>query len=260
MEELVAMIQGGRHDLIEELWMQLRDLVALYAQRYYKKLIKFDGTAFGCVDVDDLIQSGYLAVVAAVADYDSTKGASFTTYLYFHIKKEFRSAIGRSGRQLRDPLNHAMSLDVPLNEDDPDSMTRLDFVPDLRDDIADADEKIFQEQLHDALEKALNTLPSNQAQAIRSEYLEGCTLQETADKIGCSTIESVRCLCQAGMQRIRNSSEGKKLEQFLDRNINYYNGTGLSTFVRTNTSQVERMVMQRERYRKKYEMIFRSTE
>ena len=239
MEELVAMIQGGRHDLMEDLWLQLRGLVVWYARRYYTRITKFDGTTKGSVDIDDLTQSGYLALADAVADYDSTKGA-FTTYLHFHIKKEF--------------LNDALSLDVPVNEDDPDGLTKLDFVPDQRDDISDADDRIFLEELHNAIERALDTLPQKQAVAIRSEFWDGRTLKETAEKMGYSTIESVRQLRQAGLQRIRNSSDGKKLEQFLDDRIDYYKGSGLSGNAQ-NRRHVECLVIRREYLRLRYERI-----
>lgn len=254
MEELVAMIQGGRHDLMEDLWLQLRGLVVWYARRYYTRITKFDGTTKGSVDIDDLTQSGYLALADAVADYDATKGASFTTYLHFHIKKEFRKAVGRSDKQLRDPLNDALSLDVPVNEDDPDGLTKLEFVPDQRDDISDADDRIFLEELHNAIERALDTLPQKQAVAIRSEFWDGRTLKETAEKMGYSTIERVRQLRQAGLQRIRNSSDGKKLEQFLDDRIDYYKGGGLSSCAQ-DRRHVECLVIRREYLRLRYERI-----
>ena len=256
MEELVAMIQGGRDDLMEDLWVQLRGLVVWYARRYYTRITKFDGTTKGSVDIDDLTQSGYLALAAAVADYDASKGA-FTTYLHFHIKKEFRNAVGRSDKQLRDPLNDALSLDVPVNEDDPDSLTKLDFVPDQRDDIADADDRIFLEELHNALERALDTLPMKQAQAIRSEFWDGCTLKKTAEKMGYSTTERVRQLRQAGLQRIRNSSASKSLEQFLDDRIDYYKGSGLSGNAQ-GRRHVECLVIRREYLRLRYERIYNS--
>lgn len=237
---------------MEELWLQLRNLVAWYARRYYKRIIMFDGTVPGSIEVDDLIQTGYFAITNAIADYDQTKGA-FTTYLHYHIKKEFRRAVGRSDRQLNDPLNNYVSLDAPIDEDDPNSLTKLDYVPDQRNDIADADERIFLEELHTALEHALNTLPVKEATVIRSEFYDGCKQRETAEKLNIST-SRVEQMKNDGLRHIRNSAAGRQLEKFLDDETSFYKGVGLGAFKRTRTSGIERMVLNRERKRKELEM------
>ena len=263
-DELVRQIQQGKTELYSELWEQKRGLIIWFAKQYYSSF-SFSGIALGVEFetekgkrkyLEDFEQAGFLGLAKAVQYYDSERNGSFNELLRLCLLGEFQSiSIGRSIKQRKDPLLRCLSLDIPINEDDPEGATRSDFVPDYRDEIADADERVYQEQLHDALERVLNTLPEKQAQAIRLEYWDGCTLKETAERMGCSTVERARQLRDAGFQRIRTSSASKQLEQFLDENINYYQGTSFSTYRQTNVRQVERMVFQREHLRKKYQWI-----
>ena len=127
--------------------------------------------------------------------------------------------------------------------------------PDKRDYFAVVDEKIFQEQLHDALDRALEMLPEEQSNAIRSEYYDDCTLQETAEKMNCS-ISYVQQLRNNGLHRIRYSSSRRELEKFLDDHTDFYKYTGLTSFNHSQTSQVEKLVLKRDLLRKKYSELF----
>ena len=249
MEELVKRIQQGHTELYSELWEQVKDLIAWFAVRYINAFLN-GGKRLG-IEVDDLIQAGFFAVHDAVENYDPACGAKFTTYLSYHIKKQFRIAIGRTDKQINDVLNYALSLDAPVCKDDPDRKSSLDRVPDPYDGIAAVEDRIYLAHLHSALEAALATLPEQQAEAIRSVYWDGCTLKETADKMNCS-LSYVRTLRESGLHRIRYSSAKKQLEQFLDDQTDFYKNTGLSSYNQTQTSQVERLVMRREYLRKHY--------
>lgn len=248
MEELILMIQQGHNELYTELWLRVYGLIAMWANEYYRSFLKGRKIPGG-ISNEDLIQSGFFALVDAVEGYDPSKGA-FNTYLCFHVRKEFRKTIGRTDKQLNDPLNSAFSLDVPKFDSDPEGPSMFDYVPDTRDRISETDEQVYQEQLHDALECALNALPEREATAIRSEFWDGCSLKETAERIGCLSIDRARQIRNNGLQHIRNSSMGKKLEQFLDEETSFYNGMGLATFKRTKMSGVERVVFIRDRKRK----------
>lgn len=64
-EELVALIQSGERDKLPELWEQVERFVALQAN---KRHLLFNG--LGGVEVEDLYQSGYIALVCAADTYD----------------------------------------------------------------------------------------------------------------------------------------------------------------------------------------------
>lgn len=237
-EELATAIQKGRTDLLPRLWQQVVGYVRKRAAETAAKL----SPGYG-VTVEDLTQSGYLALVAAVEKYEPERGV-FLPWLDLHLRSGFAAAGGyRTTR--RDPLNEARSLDGPLSSADGESETTfVDTLPDERDDYADADERIYNEQLHTALDRALDTLPDTQADVLRERYWSGAGLRTIAENHGIS-IEAVRQRERAGLSRLRTSSTRRSLEAFLDENTNFYTGTGAATFVRSG-SAVENSVLRRE--------------
>ena len=117
-EELVAAIQAGE-DRMGELWIQVEGLVKWTAKH---RIAILEGR--GGVEFEDLYQSGYPALVAAVYSYKPDKGA-FSTWFMFYLRTAFAEATGhRTAKQKLDPLNAALSLDTPLG-DDADSNTYL---------------------------------------------------------------------------------------------------------------------------------------
>lgn len=111
-EELVADIQAGAVERMGELWEQVDGLVKWKAKQVMTALNGRCG-----VDFDDLHQSGYPALVAAVDSYNPEIRA-FSTWFMYHLKRAFSEATGyrtKSGRN--EPLNHSISLDTPLNSE-----------------------------------------------------------------------------------------------------------------------------------------------
>ena len=112
-EELVALIQGGDRDKLEQLWGQVERFVAAQAN---KRLVLSGG--LGGVEFGDLYNAGYIAVVAAADTYDPAAGRAFIGWLALALKTAFSQAAGiRSRRQARDPIHQAHSLDAPVGED-----------------------------------------------------------------------------------------------------------------------------------------------
>lgn len=243
-DELALQIQQGRKDLIIDLWEEVKRYIFMHANRFYN-IISAGRTPPGGVTVEDLKQCGFLAMIEAAAAYDSTRGA-FTTFLTYYLKKHFNQAIGRTEKQRREPLNNCTSLDVPIDEDGENTL--LDFIPDSRDEFAVVEEKIYQEQLHNALETALNTLPKAEADTIRAEFFDGKKQSEIAAKMGVSQ-ERARQLRNGGLRHIRTSSARVKLERFIDSETNFYKYVSVYQFNRTSTSAVEYLTFIRERQR-----------
>ena len=126
-EELVAEIQAGSVDLTGQLWEQVEGLVKWKAKRIMTVL---EGCPGRGVEFEDLYQSGYLAMVAAVDTYDPASGASFSTWLMYHLKTVFAEATGyRTQKGRQEPLNNYTSLDTPLS-DDADSDDLMDVIAD----------------------------------------------------------------------------------------------------------------------------------
>ncbi len=122
------------------------------------------------------MQEGFIAMLQAVDGYDSAKGTKFSTVLDFYLKGAFAEATGRrTQEQKRDPLQTAVSLDMPLTDSEGDPFTLEDTLPDPTAEaalaaVADHD---FEDRRRAAIEAAIATLPENQQVAIRGRYYRG---------------------------------------------------------------------------------------
>ena len=181
-EELVAVIQAGAPERMGELWEQVDGLVKWKAKQVMAALCGRCG-----VDFDDLYQSGYPALVAAVESYEPERGA-FSTWFMYHLKTAFAEATGyrtKSGRN--EPLNNSISLDTPLNDDsDSDTMMEVVADPNGQRPTQSVEEAIFHQQLHEALEASLSAIPEQSAEILRLRYYRGLTLAAVGEIRGTS--------------------------------------------------------------------------
>lgn len=113
-EELVSEIKAGRAGY-GELWEQVQRFVRQQAAGY---ISQNPGLCTGAgVEMEDLLQAGFLALHDAVKGFDPAAGMAFVGYLAFHLKRYFREACGiRTSK--RDPLLQAARLDKPVSEED----------------------------------------------------------------------------------------------------------------------------------------------
>ena len=239
-EELVAAIQGGE-DRMAELWEQVADLVKWKANRVISAL---EGR--GGVDFEDLYQSGYPAMVAAVGSYKPECGA-FSTWFVYHLKTAFAEATGyRSAKQQRDPIHRATSLDIPLT-DEAGSGTLMDLVPDPCGlaTLEAAEHRLYLRQLHEAMEAALAQLPEKYWDTLRQRYYEGRTLAEMAQVQGLSA-GGIHEMERKALRLLRHPATACHLRPFYD--FDFYCGTGLGAFRHTGMSIQERyLIIEEER-------------
>lgn len=243
VNELVSLIQQGDTSRMEELWLAVEKFVRFYAAKY---VVLWN---LRVEDLDDLYQSGYFALLKSVELWEPDKG-SFLTYLACSLRTAFADAAkGRSCRRRNDPLNYAASLDAPLDSDDPDGSTLADIVQDPRDQIAEAEDRIYNEELHAALETALSGLPERQRAVLRALYFQNLTFKQSAAVMGVST-GVIGQLQRDGLIRIRQSAAKRKLERFLDNETNFYQHVSVDKFNQTHESAVEKIVLRRDRLSK----------
>ena len=238
-EDIVIMIQAGDTGLYADLWQNIERLVRWKAQRVISAIANRGGAEF-----DDLYQSGYLAMVAAVDTYDPDSG-SFAGWLMLHLKKAFAETTGtRSQKQARDPLHSALSLDYPLT-DDSNADELQEIIPDPVAELPmqGVDERIYQQQLRNALETALDRLPDKQRDTLRKKYLEGIPVEQIAIDSG-STRQSVWQSEKSGLRQLRHPANAKLLRPFYD--FDYYGAVGLSAFKHSGMSIQERYLIEKE--------------
>lgn len=237
-EELVAVIQGGATERMGELWEQVSGLVKWKANHV---MTAMEGCPGRGVEFDDLYQSGYPAMVAAVESYDPAAGA-FSTWLVYHLKNAFAEATGyRTKKGRLDPLNSAVSMDKPLT-DEADSSLFGDFIPDQRAaaTLEAVEDREYQKQLHDALEIALGAVPENYGEVLRLRYYQDMTLEECGGVLGVGA-ERVRQMENKGLRFLRQPKNAACLRPFFD--FNFFCYTGMSAFLNSGMSVQERYLV-----------------
>lgn len=187
-EELVVLIQGGERDKLMELWAQVRRMVL-------KEAVRWAAYRSNGIDLEDLEQAGFIALMRAVDSFNPTAGARFSTWYYPIVKDEFQRATGRrTEKQRRDPLDAAVSLDAPITEDS-DNISLGDTIPDpgAESAIADVDHREDLRHLHAALEAAIATLPFDLQAAIRGRYYRGETVDANAHNKAMRMLRAPKC-------------------------------------------------------------------
>lgn len=236
MEQLVERAKGGDNAAMGELWEAAERLVRWYANRVY--LPPGCGSTF-----DDLVQSGYLALVDAVSGFDPSHGTTFTGYLAYHLRSAFAQCAGYRTKK-QDPLQSAVSLDAPIPG--AEDLRLCDTIPDAIDPYEDVERTVWVEQLHAALEEAISGLDQRERETLHARFYEGLTLKETAEQDGC-TPETARQREAKALRRMRQPERIRGLLEFIEERTPYYAHVGVSAFTRTRTSVTEAAVLKRER-------------
>lgn len=251
IEGLVSKIQEGHSDFLPALWDTIREFVAWAAKRHWSAC-RLHELNSGC-EIEDYIQEGYLALLEAVESYDPARGASFPTFLLYHLRRAFSRADGiRTSK--RDGLLHADSLDRPIDESDMDSGTLLDKIAASADPLEEAENRIYTEELHKALLKALGTLTQEQREIIQRRYFEGATLKTIASERG-ETFERVQRKAKEGIRKLQQDRKRNGLEQFVEEQTPYYRKVSVTRFNATGTSSVEEIFLYREQLRSRYKIV-----
>ena len=204
-EELALQIRAGERGRITELWARVRRFALWRARRW---------AAFGRgVTVDDLEQEAFIALLDALERWREADGPLLSVYA-LRLKAAFTAATGRRTQRDRlDPLDRALSLDAPLN-DDPDADTLEAVVEDPAGAAAmEAEAHSDHQQLHGILDHALGALPAEQREVVRRRYYRGQTVAEIATATGVPEKE-VRKLEAAALRVLRHPRVSQVLREY----------------------------------------------
>lgn len=207
------LIKNGDDGYLPQLWDQIRKLIAYRANIYYKNLENKYG-----VEVEDLIQCGYFAVLKAIEYYEPEKELKFTTYLVLTVKTAFVDALGvRTSK--RNPIDASVSLDAPVGAGMED-VTLLENLSDLtpeggflEDEVL---ESVYVQELREALEHAFDVLTATEQQILKLKYFFHLSLENIAHLQSCSK-SYVSTKEWEALQKIRRSRHMKDLASFLDK-------------------------------------------
>ena len=236
-EALAARAKAGDKEAAAQLWQQNRGLLGTWGRRLYAAYR--ERAAASGVTLEDVEQISFPAVAAAACGYDTAQGTQFTTYLAYHFRREFFALVGlRTERQKQEPLCRACSLDAPIDAKDAESATRAELVPDAGAQMENAEEKIWTEQLHAALEDSLQAIDPRLASVLRQRYFSGMTHTQLAAVMGVSK-QHVQSQEQAGLRAMRRRNSCR-LAQFRAEIVSRaYRHTGFSAW-KTGGSAPER--------------------
>lgn len=193
---LAALAATGNTFALGQLWEINKGLLRSLFWRWYPAN-KAVADAHG-LTADDFEQEGYFAVQYAAEHYDPGKGFAFSTWLAYAMQRQIdlaltgghrRTVTDADGKQhtvSADPLNHCASLDVPLDDEDGGAATLGDLQPDpaAAGELLDVEERLYQEQLHAALEEALYKLTEREQAVIRGNFYDVKSVRQISEEQG----------------------------------------------------------------------------
>lgn len=232
-EALALLIQSGSQEDLATLWNQIRDFICLWCNRY------FNARAEQCraagVEVDDLIQESYFAMLKAIDSYRPEKGYQFLTYMTAHLKNACNGLIGARGK--RQPLNRAKSLDAPISHEEETPL--LDTIPDASMHWEDVEERLFQEQLKADMAVILGDLEPEHRDILQKLYYGRMTVPEAASSCGMmeSHVVSVKEKALRQLRRDRRLKPYWTRGDVIDRHAYY--GNYAAWYYRQGTSSTE---------------------
>lgn len=204
-EELAAKIQdgGGEEDLLL-LWDQVRRFAASRARRWER--------ISPGVEVEDLLQVGFLALLDALEMWRLEEG-SFISWYSILLKGAFTEAAGlRTMRQRNDPLRVAVSLDAPVGHNAEDPFTMLDVLADhtaeqQMDGLAERD---LAEERSRVLHRLLDQLDETQRQAVLLVHGFGLTVPQAAARLQLDAA-TVRSAADSALRFLRRPANARQL-------------------------------------------------
>lgn len=209
-EILIADIQRGQRERLPELWDTVRNFAARQANR---RLAAYRANNSDCaVDVEDLLQESFLAMVEAADTFKAGGRMSFLGWWDFRLKTVFNEALGvRWKRTLNEPVHQCTRLSQPVTEGEGDTLG--DFLPADNEDFQKVELMIWRAQLHTALQDALGELTQAQRDILYQRYYEGRTRAQIAQAQGV-TRESIRTREVRALAAIRKTRAAGQLAEF----------------------------------------------
>lgn len=246
-EELCTAIKNGQNELIETLWKQCYFFIKKEAARWFFAWSEKRGG----FELDDLIQSGYFAIVKAVQGFQVDRGSTFINYLALCLKTEFSKVVGcYKEKQLEDPINNSISFDEPIAGDS-DGLTVGGTLGAECAELEEAEERIYKSQLAKAVRDAVASLPERQQKAIEGHYFKGLSYAAIADELSVSNSRAGQ-IVNEGIKALRKSKKGADLYSFYDGKRNFYSGTGFQAWKDSGMSVPERELLRKETIQQKY--------
>lgn len=209
-EAFIAEFQTGNRAHLQELWASVLPFVARQARRRVRA--SQTGGAMCAVEVEDLIQEGFLAFLQAAETYRGGGRMTFLGWLDLYLKTAFNAALGvRRVRDYREPLQWALSLSQPIGEREGDTLA--DVLPAYDAGLEAVEQDIWREQLHTAVSAALDAIPADWRRILTRRYWQGQTMQQIAAAEGVSH-QAITEKTNRALKQLRKIDAAGRLREF----------------------------------------------
>lgn len=226
-EQLALAYQEGARQVIAQLWEQTKAVIYSWCYRYYER---HRGRCTACgVELADLQQEGFLALLDAVQAFEPEREYKFTSWLKFPLKNRCNALLGMRGNNAPRALNECVSLDKPIGENEDTPLLDMVADPNAGEDFESAEDREYTRQLHEALAEAMGTLQEKHRDILNWRFFDGLTLQQCGERLCCSP-EYARQLSQQALVRMRRGQSIRILRRFLGETSMPYNGTGFQAW------------------------------
>ena len=236
-EELALKIQQGLTEYYNELWENIKDLIALIANKTF--VLNRDNCISVGVTVDDIIQSGFIALTEAVKAFKPESGIKFVSYITYPMKKQVDTLLGRRS-SYRDGLNYSISLDMPINNNT-DDLTIGDVLPDTEAKTApqSIEDDIFNIQLKKALTKEISQLSEQEQRIIFDRHFDNLKFSDISQRENIPEWKA-KNLYTSALHSLSRERHKKALRSFADEVFGRaLKHTGFSSFKYQGASSVE---------------------
>lgn len=161
---------------------------ALYAtdvlMERYKEMVRGKARSYFLIgaDRDDVIQEGMIGLYKAVMDYRPDKAASFRSFAELCVTRQIASAVRLSLRRKHWPLNHYISLDRPVNDEEGKETMMMDLLPDVDgktpEEILMGEDEL--KRMQSEVERSFSSLEKDVLQL----FVKGMDYNQIAQKLG----------------------------------------------------------------------------
>ena len=183
---LAARVGAGDRQAVLPLWEQVRCFAAYRANNFCSLYrMQCGWMRFEPAELED---EAFLVMLKAAGKYDPDRGA-FLALFSFHLKQAFRVCAGWIRNCRKDPLESALSGNVPVSDGEGGDleMEWLDTFPDDAPGVEEtATEDLYRAQLREALDGAMEALTAKQREVLALRYYHGLSMAAAARELGCS--------------------------------------------------------------------------
>lgn len=233
--------------MYEQLYQDYKGFICSIANRY-RDYCRTDRA----VDVEDLVQVGFIGLVNAYNTYDENTPRTWMMHVKACILREIYSVLGIRNGELKKPHSLAASMDAPLISHKANSATLGEMLPD--DTMPELDEALMREETCACVRQAIDQLADPRLrQLVELRDLSGCSLSEAASAM---SITPARALQLHG-RALASLARDRRLRAFanLDERTRFHAHKGVRAFMSDRTSVTEAAALWRIEQRERQQEV-----